>query len=585
MTFEHFWVLVLKHWMLIIGCFVIAGLGTFVVSKLTTPLYQSTAVVQIAIRSGSNQADINSLLASDQLVQTEAQLAVSDPVLREVASHYPGMTVDQLLSEVTASPKLNTQLFEINVVNASPTRAAALANDVAATLIKQQFQVIQQNNLQSQQQIQQDLDNTRKQINDTTTRIATLQAKGGNQAQITVLEAQLNSLQQHYSQWQTALAQLELNQAQSGDFLRIAQPAQPALRPVRPNVLLNTGAGLVAGLFLGILLALLLEQLDTHVRTPEMLTQLLQWPVLATVWRSRTANRQEIVNPGGHDANVEAYRILRTNIGFAGIDKPLKSLMVTSAQPNDGKSVIAANLAVFLAKAGKSTLLIDADLRRPVQHQLFNLAPEKMGLSNAVLAYSMQTTAPTPQFMISTVPGQPSSIPNAAYLSLEPFVHDVGIPNLRVMPSGPLPPNPSELLDSKAMQRLFVALAGCGAEVVIFDTPPVQGLSDACILTSKVDGTLVVVDAARATKGTLKQMKTLLTQAGGQVIGCVMNKQRRSRHDTSYSYYYYYRSDAQDGERNQNGKHAGASGDPTNVLHAAKNAVLPLTGGKKGRPR
>src|SRR5207244_11127215 len=136
MTFEHYWSTLVRQWKLILICFLVVGVGTYVVSRLMTPLYQSVVLIQVAIHSGNNQADINSLLASDQLVQTEAQLAVSDPVLREVASHYAGLTVERLAKQVTAAPRLNTQLFEINVLDASPTRAAGLANAIAATLIK-----------------------------------------------------------------------------------------------------------------------------------------------------------------------------------------------------------------------------------------------------------------------------------------------------------------------------------------------------------------------------------------------------------------------------------------------------------------
>jgi len=542
MTFGQFWSLILKQWKLILICFLIVGLGTYIGSKLITPLYQSTALVQVAIRSGNNQADYNSLLASDQLVQTEASLAISDPVLREVASHYPGLTVQQLANAVTSTVKLNTQLFQIDVVHASPARAAVLANDIAATLIRQQLQVIQQENTQSQQQVQQDLEMTGQNIDATTSQISALQAKGGNQARVAVLQVQLNGLQQHYSQWQTLLAQLELTQAQNGDFLRIAQSAQPGISPVRPNVLLNTVAGLVAGLFLGLLLAMLFEQLDTRVRTPTAVNQLLEWPVLATVWRTNTSNMEDVINPKGNDANVEAYRILRTNIGFSAIDKSVHSMQVTSACPGDGKSAIAANLAIFMAKAGKSTLLIDADLRRPTQHKLFSLPADSLGLSNALLVSSMQVSpyAPSRPYYSSTPSkNQSPDVVNSNRLLLQSFVHMVGIPNLWVMPSGPLPPNPSELLDSKTMQRFQEILEKCGIDVVIFDTPPLLGLSDSTILASKVDGVLVVIDMTRANKGKLKQVKAILAQASANVLGCVINKERKSRNDSAYTYYYY----------------------------------------------
>jgi Mrp family chromosome partitioning ATPase/capsular polysaccharide biosynthesis protein len=570
MTLEQYWTILMKQWKFIFICFVVVGLGAFIGSKLMTPVYQSSTLVQIAIRSTNSQADYNSLLASDQLVQTESQLAVSDPVLREVASHYPGLTVEQLQKEVSSTTKVNTQLFELDVIDPSPTRAATLANDIAATLIKQQIQVIQQDNGQSQQQVKQDLATTRQQIDVITNQIAALQAKGRSQSQIAVLQAQLSGLQQHFSQWQSVLAQLELTEAQNGDIIRIAQPAQPGVKPVKPSILLNTSAGLLAGLLLGILLAVIFEKLDTRVRTPEAFSQLLDWPVLATLWRVNSSNREDVVNPTGQDANVESYRILRTNIGFSNVDKQLHTLMVTSAMPRDGKSVIAANVAIFMAKTGKKTLLIDADLRRPIQHTLFGISADKMGLSNAILAnsmpgipnnptYQMEGMSNTPAFRMASVPNAPSfrqsltsagqgvDASTAKNVSLEPFVHTVGTPNLWVMPTGPLPPNPSELLDSKAMQRFLSVIANCGVEVVIFDSPPLLGISDTSILASKVDGVLVVVDAMRSTKGKLKQVKAVLAQAGAHVIGCVVNKQPHNRKDTAYSY-YYYRTEEKNGD-------------------------------------
>ena len=249
-------------------------------------------------------------------------------------------------------------------------------------------------------------------------------------------------------------------------------------------------------------LAILFEQVDTRVRTPEALADLLGWPILATVWRVDSAKKESIINPSGNSANAEAYRILRTNIGFSGIDKPLHSLVVTSAFPKDGKSTIAANLAIFMAKAGKNTILVDADLRRPTLQEKFGLPAGKLGLSNAVLAFSLQDRPTTSSnHLMRATSLQPMDALSTTNLSLQPFIHPVEMPNLWVMPAGPLPPNPSELLDSKAMDRLLLALTNCGAEIVIFDTSPLLGLSDASILVSKTDATLVVTDIARAKKG------------------------------------------------------------------------------------
>ena len=547
---EHYWNILLKRWKLIVISFVLTGLAVFLVSKLMTPLYQSATVVQIAVSSNNSQANIDALQASDQLVQTEAQLALSDPVLREVASHYPGMTVDELTKNASTTVKSSTQLFEIDVLDASPVRAAMIANDIASTLIKQQTQVSEQRNAQSQQQISQDLKQTQQQIASISGQIATLKAKNAEGSQISALQVQLSSLQQHYSEWQTLLGQLELIQAQSGSFMIIAQSAQPSSAPARPDVRVNTAIGLLVGLLDGLFLAILLEQVDTRVRTEEELSKLVDWPVLATVWRpdaakDKKASQEDLINPKAHSANIESYRILRTNLGFALLDKPLHTIMVTSAVPEEGKTTTATNLAIFMAKAGKKTLLVDADLRRPSVGKKLHIAQDRMGLSNAILACAKSQSASTGSLWKSSTPFP------AADIALNSFMHPVGFPNLQVMPAGPLPPNPPELLDSKAMESLQVALANTGAEVIIFDAPPILGLSDATILAPKVDGILLVVDIERANKKQIEHMKTLLAQSGGKVLGCVVNKQRRKRKDTSY-YSYYYSSSEDESKSAQN---------------------------------
>ncbi len=555
MAFRQCWSIAQKQWKLIVTCFVVAGLSAFIISKLITPIYQSTVLVVVTIRSANNQSDYNSLLASDQLVQTEAQLATSDPVLREVASHYSGVTVDQLARQVTSTIKLNTQLFEIDVQDPAPARAAALANDIATTLIRQQLQITQQDDIRSQQQIQQDLDTTRLQIDGITTQITLLQSQGGKQQRVAVLQAQLSGLQQHYSQWQNALAQLELTEAQDGDFLRIAQPAQPPTVPIRPQVLLNTVVGLLAGLLLGMLLAVFFEELDTRVRTPEAIARLFDCPVLATIWQEDLAT-EALVNPQEQSANVEAYHILRTNVGLSHVDKSLRSIVVTSPLLQEGKSTIAANLALFMAKAGKETLLVDANLRHPSLHQKFGIPADKMGLSNAVIASSQR------QFSSPLSLARSGSSP-ASVISLDSYTYAVGVPNLRVMPSGPLPPNPPEVLASKAMERFFLVLDQCRAEVIIIDTPPLLGLSDTCIFASKVDGILLVTDITRANKGSIEHARAILAQAGACVLGCVVNKEQAPRRRRGY---FHSLSREQSSEESRSIKDSSA---PSALLHPA----------------
>lgn len=534
MTLEHYWSIVVKRWKLLLLCIIVLGAGTYTASKLLTPLYQASVLVQVSILSSNNQADYNSLLASDQLVQTESLLAVSDPILQEVASHYKGLTAQQLAKEVTSSVKVNTQLLEITVLDPSPRRAADLANDVASTLIAQQIQITQQNNARSQQQIQQDLNNTESQISSLTDQITQLQGQKGTAAKIADLQTQRAGLQQHYNQWQTLLAQIELAEAQSSSFLHIAQSATPDSTPVRPQVMLYTGGGLLTGLLLGLLLALLVERFDTRVRTPEAIHQFLNWTELTTIWKTDAAKTEgKTINPTGHNPNVEPYRILRTNIGFSNVDKPLHSMLVTSGLPEEGKSTIAANLAIFMARSGKRTLLIDADLRRPSLHEKFQLSAGELGLSNAILSYA-QHVANQNSLVEEEMPA----------FSFDPYMHAVDIPNLRIMPSGPLPPNPPELLDSKALERLLLRISASDINMVIIDTPPLLGLSDTTILAPKVDGAIVVVDVTNAKRGNLQHIKDILSKSGIRVLGYVVNKQRLRR-QSSYSYYYSYETKKQ----------------------------------------
>jgi len=543
MTVDYYRSTFAKQWKAMLLCFLAVVLGVLLISQLVTPVYQVSALMQITPHLISNQPDGSASLAADRLLQTESQLALSEPVLREVASHFQNITSERLMHKIQVKPQPDTQLFSITVQDASPVRAAALANAIAQTLLDQQASLNTQAAAHTVMQIQQDLDTIQQHIELVTMQIARLQQQNKAAPQLIALQTQLGGLQQHYNQLQNAQAQLELLAAQNSNTLQLVQPALPEGHLVRPILALNLLVSLPIALSLSILLALALEAWDNRVRTPEALSLLLQWPVLAPLWRIRgIVERQELIHlPDQEPSNVESYRALRTNLSFSCIDRSLRTLVVTSAAPADGKSVVAANLAISMARVGKNTLLVDADLRRPILHELFSIDADKMGLSDAILTANV--SEPTSrrlraQFLTPLSQGNTLGLPRAPHFSIDSFVHDAGIPNLRIMPAGTLPPNPAELLDSRAMQRVLVALEQSDADVIIFDTPPLQNLSDGCILASRVDGTLVVVDASRARKSQLKQLKFALTQCNAHVLGCVMNKLRPGRYEASYSYAY-----------------------------------------------
>jgi len=227
------------------------------------------------------------------------------------------------------------------------------------------------------------------------------------------------------------------------------------------------------------------------------------------MWRMIMAsNRQEslitISNP--RSPISEAYRTLRTNLEFSSLDKPLKTMVVTSAGPEEGKSTTLANLAVTLAQAEKRVILVDCDLRRPSQHEIF-------GLGNAVGLTSMV-------------------VDEEAFKN--PPLQETPVPNLQLLPSGPLPPNPSELLGSRRMEEIIATLRE-RAGLVLFDAPPIIAVTDAAVLASKVDGVLLVINAGTTKRDHAQRAKALLEKVNARLVGAVLNNVRM---DISLHRYY-----------------------------------------------
>lgn len=191
---------------------------------------------------------------------------------------------------------------------------------------------------------------------------------------------------------------------------------------------------------------------------------------------------------------AEAYRTLRTNLYFSGLDKPLHTLVVTSAEPAEGKSTTLANLAVTLAQGGQRVILADCDLRRPRQHDLFG-ASNARGLTTMLLEDSALQAPP---------------------------LLETGVEGLWLLPSGPLPPNPAELMGSQKMDAVIAALRE-RADMVLFDAPPVLAVTDAAVLASKVDGVLLVVEAGHTRREQAQRAKTVLEKAHVRLVGAVLN--------------------------------------------------------------
>jgi capsular exopolysaccharide synthesis family protein len=306
--------------------------------------------------------------------------------------------------------------------------------------------------------------------------------------------------------------------------IRVVDRARPPTAPFRPNKKLNVLLGLIVGLGLGIGAALFLDYVDNTIGSAAEIDRLVKLPVLATVphhgaasglaARRAEPSLAETVDLVAHRdrqaAASEAYRELRTGILLSNPGHPPRQIMVTSALPEDGKSSTVMNLAVVLAQSGRKVLLVDADLRRPRLHRVFGLDASR-GLSNVL---SGLESDPVPLAQKTVVEG------------------------LFVMVSGPVPPDPSELLDSPTFAQMGARLLAAGYDHILYDSPPALAVADPVIIASVVEAAILVCRAGRTPRESLQRAAQKFTQAGIKPIGIVLNDLESGRH--GYGTYAYY---------------------------------------------
>lgn len=313
---------------------------------------------------------------------------------------------------------------------------------------------------------------------------------------------------------------------------RIWEKAEPASAPSKPKVLLNMALAVVIGLIVGVGLAFFLEYLDTSVKTMEDVENFLQVPVLAVI------PKDIHLLPENSDAtaDAEAYRILRTNVEFNRISPDANTITFVSGGAGEGKSTTLANLAYTFAQGGYNTLVVDADLRRPVQHRYFGVDGDR-GLTD---------------FLTTDI-------------DLEDVIISSSSPNLFILPSGKLPYDAVGVLNSQRMMDLISQVKN-RFDAVFFDSPPILGVSDASVLVRAVDQTVVVVQHRRFPRAMLLRVKQAVQNVGGNILGVVLNNVD-VRHDQYYeyytNYYTYYRAPRKDDAPSRKDKGGTPSGNRT----------------------
>jgi capsular exopolysaccharide synthesis family protein len=342
------------------------------------------------------------------------------------------------------------------------------------------------------------------------------------EAQQARLQGDVRTVQSVYDQLQSELQRARINENGEVGNVRVVDHAVRPTRPISPNRRRMLMTAVIFGLLLGFGAAVLAENLDDTVKSVDQMREQLGVPVLGTIPRiadaARGAERGDadrlVTQYDPRSPVAEAYRSLRTNLAFARANHEMRSIVLTSPGPADGKSTTVSNLAITFAQQGQRTLLIDADLRRAVLNKVFEVE-RSPGLTDVLVGNSL----------------------------LADVVQETKVPNLFVLGSGRFPPNPAELLGSSAM-RVLLEEAEQRFDVVLLDSPPVLAVTDAAVLSTIADGVVLVVRVGSTVRAAAERSASQLQAVHGRLVGTVMNdidfRQRAFGGTYGYYYYYYY---------------------------------------------
>jgi non-specific protein-tyrosine kinase len=428
----------------------------------------------------------------------------------------------------------DTQLVTLRVEGTNPVLITEAANMLVEVFIAWQREVQQSRYAESKANLTAGLERAQADVEESEAAIDALEAQGSDldRNQLTRLQDQLAQYRSAYSALLNSYSNIQLAEANSGATITVVSPATVPRAPIRPRVVMNTLLAAVVGGMLAVGVAFLIEYLDDTVKTPDDL-RAADLNLLAAVQQAgkgrrrgrKNENRKLYATEKPQSMIAESYRTLRTNLQFSSLDKPLQTLVVTSALASEGKTTTAANLAVVLAQDGKRVVLVDADLRRPNLHTLFGV-PNRTGLTTALV-------------------DEPAAI--------DGHVRSAGIENLRLLTAGPIPPNPQEMLGSQRMADLLEHLQE-QSDVVLLDTPPSLAVADANVLAAGVDAVVLVVNTGQTRRAALDQAVEGLSKVGANIVGGVLNMVPSRKGNGYYYQYYYYYSDYREEEERPSGR-------------------------------
>ena len=498
-----------RKWSIIAVTLALVGLALFISSR-QTPVYASQArVLVIALPDvGSDEVPVQPLNLA-----TEAELIGSAAVAEIVADD---LNIDaparSLLGSLSVDQPTDTEILHISYYSADPAAAQSLAAAFADAYLEFRKETVNEAIVAAAENIQAQISELVGELNEVNRQLEDLSEDNPNRS---VLEVRANLLSAQITPLQLELVSLP----EDVSVGRVIQPAAFPFAPASPNHVVNGAFGLVAGLALGVGLAFLRDRLSDRLHSTEEAEAYLEAPVLASIPRvSGWRRRREaflVTAVQWRSPAAEAYRVLRTNVLSAAEAVGVNTIAVTSAYAGEGKSTTTANLAVVLARAGKRVTLVSADLRRPRLHEFFKREGEP-GL-------------------IEVLAGRATLDETLQNVLLPARGFDTSGANIRLLPSGRVPEDPTELIASQMMPKVIDELER-ESDIVLIDLPPVLPLTDALVVAAETKYVLVVIGPKADNRQTVTAARQHLDRVGARIIGGVFNGPNASVGQTYYSY-------------------------------------------------
>jgi polysaccharide biosynthesis transport protein len=475
--------------------------------KYPTLPYTASVLLMIDQDVSSGTGDYSSILASERLSLTYTQLMQSRNVI-QAAIDQMGLTLSLPVVEnkIRVGPIKDTQLIQLDVVDYDAARAVELANTIAEVFIQQNQASLSEPFMGRLEKAETNLAALAVQQDALLDQMEQVSA-ARVQAEIEIkrLESALAESRHTRQARQDEYERLQQLASDASEAVYITEPAKVPLEP-DSNSLLYIGLSIIVGAMIGFGCAFLMEYLDDTLRTSDDVARQLGLGVLGKIGIVAHSDNHLVVMTNPLSPISEAFRVLANNIRFATLDQPVRSLLITSPSPREGKTAVLANLAVTMARLEQKVVAVDADLRMPRLHRLFGLE-QPNGLTSALLDDS-----------------------------LDGRLQDVSVEGLKVLPCGDLPASPTEVIGSARMRSLLKDLQE-QADLVLIDCPPVLPVADASVLASLADGVILVLRANRSRSRVARDAILSLQQAGAKVIGVVLNAVP-ARSEGYYSYAY-----------------------------------------------